>query len=135
MPTGPGGRRRACARSGGIVIADRDANIAALDRPGQAHHRPRVREAAAPRRRRARLDSGAAADVHVSTTYDRSDLATRVDRPLLRALGEEVGVVVLVILLFLLHARSALIPLVTLPVVLLLDVRGDVGCWACRRRS
>ena len=41
-------------------------------------------------------------------------------KTLLRALGEEVGVVVLVILMFLLHARSALVPLATLPVVLLL---------------
>src|SRR5262249_44091542 len=46
--------------------------------------------------------------------------ASRVGHTLLRALGEEVGVVVLVILMFLLHARSALVPLATLPVVLLL---------------
>ena len=45
---------------------------------------------------------------------------TRVERTLLRALAEEVAVVVLVILMFLLHARSALVPLATLPLVLLL---------------
>ena len=39
---------------------------------------------------------------------------------LLRALAEEIGVVVLVILMFLLSARSALVPLATLPVVVLL---------------
>ena len=54
------------------------------------------------------------------TVYDRLDLASRVERTLLRALGEEVAVVALVILVFLLHLRSAAIPLVTLPVVLLI---------------
>ncbi len=43
------------------------------------------------------------------TVYDRLDLANRVDHTLLRALAEEVAVVVLVILLFLLHGRSALV--------------------------
>jgi len=105
---------------GGIVIAKRDADIGALIAEVK---RIIAREARKLPHRPAdpgRLDSGVAADVHISTVYDRSDLATRVRRNLLRALGEEVGVVVLVILVFLLHARSALIPLVTLPVVLLL---------------
>jgi len=105
---------------GGIVIAKRDADIAALT---DAVKRTIAREARLLPHRPAdpeRLDSGVAADVHVSTTYDRSDLATRARKTLLRALGEEVGVVVLVILLFLLHVRSALVPLATLPVVLLL---------------
>jgi copper/silver efflux system protein len=105
---------------GGIVIAKRDANITALT---DEVKRTIAREARKLPHRAAdpeRLDSGAAADVHVSTAYDRSDLASRVKKTLLRALGEEVGVVVLIILLFLLHARSALVPLATLPVVLLL---------------
>ncbi|HEY7375859.1 MAG TPA: efflux RND transporter permease subunit [Polyangia bacterium] len=105
---------------GGIVIAKRDANITALT---DEVKRTIAREARKLPHRPAdsgRLDSGAAADVHVSTAYDRSDLAGRVKKTLLRALGEEVGVVVLIILLFLLHARSALVPLATLPVVLLL---------------
>jgi len=105
---------------GGIVIAKRDANITSLI---DEVKRVIAREARKLPHRDAdpeRLDSGIAADVHVSTAYDRSDLASRVRGTLLRALGEEVGVVVLVILLFLLHARSALIPLATLPVVLLL---------------
>ena len=105
---------------GGIVIAERDADIAALVAAvkqtiaREAHKLPH--RAADP----ARLDSGAAADIHVTTTYDRSDLATRVRATLLRALGEEVAMVVLVIVIFLLSARSALVPLATLPVVLLL---------------
>jgi len=100
---------------GGIVIARRGADIGALVATVkqtiaraclQLPHR-----AADP----ARLDSGAAADIHVATTYDRSELATRVRATLLRALGEEVGVVVLVLLVFLLSVRGALVPLVTLP--------------------
>jgi Cu(I)/Ag(I) efflux system membrane protein CusA/SilA len=105
---------------GGIVIAKRDADITALT---DEVKRTIAREARKLPHRPAdpgRLDSGAAADVRVSTAYDRADLAGRVKKTLLRALGEEVGVVVLVILLFLLHARSALVPLATLPVVLLL---------------
>jgi Cu(I)/Ag(I) efflux system membrane protein CusA/SilA len=105
---------------GGIVIARRDANIATLveevKRVIARESRKLPHRAADPER----LDSGAAADVHVAIAYDRADLATRVRGTLLRALGEEVGVVVLVILIFLLHARSALVPLATLPVVLLL---------------
>ena len=44
------------------------------------------------------------------TAYDRSDLISRVGHTLLRALAEEVAVVVLVISVFLLHGRSALRP-------------------------
>jgi Cu(I)/Ag(I) efflux system membrane protein CusA/SilA len=105
---------------GGIVVARRDANLASLveevKRTIARESRKLPHRAADPER----LDSGAAAAVRVSTTYDRVDLATRVRRTLLRALGEEVAVVVLVILVFLLHVRSALVPLITLPVVLLL---------------
>jgi len=105
---------------GGIIIARRDANIADLVAQAktviarESHKLPH--RAADP----GREDSGAAADVHVATTYDRAELATRVRQTLLRALAEEIAVVVLVILLFLLHGRSAVVPLVTLPVVVLL---------------
>ncbi len=105
---------------GGIVIAKRDADIASLVEEAK---RTLARECRRLPHRAAdpgRLDSGAAADVHVAIVYDRADLAARVRHTLLRALGEEVAVVVLVILVFLLHARSALVPLATLPVVLLL---------------
>lgn len=64
------------------------------------------------------------ATVRLVTVYDRSDLVARVETTLLRALGEEIGVVVLVILIFLLHLRSALVPLTTLPLVLLLTFAG-----------
>jgi Cu(I)/Ag(I) efflux system membrane protein CusA/SilA len=109
---------------GGIVIARRDANLGTMVEQVKQTIARETRKlphrAADPER----LDSGAAADVHVAITYDRADLATRVRKTLLRALGEEVAVVVLVILLFLLHARSALVPLATLPVVLLLTFAG-----------
>ena len=52
--------------------------------------------------------------------YDRSELAGRVEKTLVRAVAEEVAVVALVVLMFLLHGRSALVPLVTLPLVVLL---------------
>jgi Cu(I)/Ag(I) efflux system membrane protein CusA/SilA len=105
---------------GGIVVARRDANLASLV---EEVKRTLVRECQKLPHRAAdpeRMDSGAAADVHLATTYDRGELASRVHHTLLRALGEEVGVVVLVILMFLLHVRSALVPLATLPLVLLL---------------
>ena len=52
--------------------------------------------------------------------YDRSELAGKVEKTLLRAVAEEVAVVALVVLMFLLHWRSALVPMVTLPLVVLL---------------
>jgi Cu(I)/Ag(I) efflux system membrane protein CusA/SilA len=119
MPTGKADLAGVTA-IGGIVVARRDANLAQLVEDAKKTLARECRKlphrAADPER----LDSGAAADVHLATTYDRAELASRVRSTLLRALGEEVGVVVLVILMFLLHVRSALVPLATLPVVLLL---------------
>jgi Cu(I)/Ag(I) efflux system membrane protein CusA/SilA len=98
------------AAMGGIVIAQRDAKL------------PELIEAvrAALERQRSRLPPG----VRLVVAYDRLDLIDRVGRTLLHALAEEVAVVVLAILIFLLHARSALIPLCTLPIVLLLTFAG-----------
>jgi Cu(I)/Ag(I) efflux system membrane protein CusA/SilA len=56
--------------------------------------------------------------IHV--LYDRSELAGRVEHTLIRAVTEEVLVVGFVVLLFLLHPASALIPMVTLPFIVLL---------------
>jgi Cu(I)/Ag(I) efflux system membrane protein CusA/SilA len=105
-PTGLADFDGALTAVGGIVVADRSANPAAVAE--------RVRKALDPLR--ARLPPG----VQLVTVYDRQAMVGRVGDTLVRALGEEVGVVVLVILLFLLHGRSAVVPLVTLPVVLLL---------------
>jgi Cu(I)/Ag(I) efflux system membrane protein CusA/SilA len=54
--------------------------------------------------------------VEVVTTYDRSDLIHRSIDTLLHALWEEMLIVSAVILLFLWHIPSALIPIVTIPV-------------------
>jgi Cu(I)/Ag(I) efflux system membrane protein CusA/SilA len=58
--------------------------------------------------------------VEVVTTYDRSTLIEESVDTLRRTLIEEMLVVSLVIFVFLLHARSALIPILTLPLGVLL---------------
>src|SRR5690606_35165323 len=58
--------------------------------------------------------------VEIVTTYDRSDLIDRAIATLRTALIEEGVVVALVILVFLLHVRSALLPIVGLPLAVLL---------------
>ncbi len=58
--------------------------------------------------------------VEIITTYDRSDLIQRSINTLKTKLLEEILVVCLVILIFLWHIRSALIPIVTLPFAVLL---------------
>jgi len=57
--------------------------------------------------------------VEVVTTYDRSELILRSIGTLKRALAEELVVVSLVILLFLWHLPSAIIPILTIPVAVL----------------
>jgi len=58
--------------------------------------------------------------VQVVTTYDRSELIVEAVHTLRRTLIEEMVVVSVVIFVFLLHARSALIPILTLPLGVLL---------------
>jgi Cu(I)/Ag(I) efflux system membrane protein CusA/SilA len=99
---------------GGIVIARRGADVSALIAAVK-----RVLE-----RARAQLPAG----TELVPVYDRSDLADRVGRGLARALAEEIAVLVVVVLLFLLHPRSALVPLATLPLVLLLTF---AAMWLC----
>jgi Cu(I)/Ag(I) efflux system membrane protein CusA/SilA len=95
---------------GGIVIARRDADV-----PSVVAGVERVLDDMRPR-----LPAGA----RLVTVYDRSGVAERVGGTLFRALAEEIAAVVLVILLFLLHGRSALVPMVSLPAVLLLTFAG-----------
>ena len=110
MPTGIADVDGELPAVGGIVIARRGADpetvIAGVKR---------VLEKLRPK-----LKTG----IELRTVYDRTELSGRAAGTLLRALGEEIAVVVLVILIFLLHARSALVPLTTLPVVLLLTFAG-----------
>lgn len=96
--------------AGGIVIVKRDADPKAVIQ--------------AVERKLAELKPHLPRYLKVVTVYNRMDLANRVEHTLLRALAEEVAVVVLVILLFLLHGRSALAPALTLPLVLLLTFAG-----------
>jgi len=58
--------------------------------------------------------------VEIVTTYDRSGLIEASIATLRHTLLEEMAIVSLVIFAFLLHARSALVPIVTLPVAVLL---------------
>jgi len=94
----------------GTVVAKRDADpIAVIARVKQVieeHHH--------------HLAGGA--KLHV--LYDRSELAGRVQRTLVRAVTEEILVVAFVVLLFLLHPASALVPVITLPLIVLLTFAG-----------
>jgi Cu(I)/Ag(I) efflux system membrane protein CusA/SilA len=65
------------------------------------------------------LSGNLPAGVEIRPVYDRSDLIERAIDTLKRSLLEEMIVVALVILLFLLHLRSALLPIVTLPLAVL----------------
>src|SRR5438034_2695244 len=59
--------------------------------------------------------------VELVTTYDRSDLILRAIATLREKLSEEMIVVSLVIIVFLFHVRSSLIPIFTLPIAVLLS--------------
>ena len=63
----------------------------------------------------ARLENGLPPGVAVETAYDRSDLIDRAVDTLHHTLIEEILVVALVCMLFLLHARSALVAAFVLP--------------------
>jgi Cu(I)/Ag(I) efflux system membrane protein CusA/SilA len=68
---------------------------------------------------KARLDearAGLPEGVEIVVTYDRSELIEGAIDTLRRTLLEEMAIVSFVILVFLLHARSALIPILTIPV-------------------
>ncbi|HEY5616244.1 MAG TPA: CusA/CzcA family heavy metal efflux RND transporter [Bacteroidota bacterium] len=59
--------------------------------------------------------------VELVTAYDRADLIERAIAMLKEVLSEEMLIVSLVILLFLFHFRSALVPIVTLPIAVLVS--------------
>lgn len=58
--------------------------------------------------------------VRIEWTYDRSDLIERAIDTLSKTLIQEMIVVAVIIFLFLLHVRSALVPILSLPVAVLL---------------
>jgi Cu(I)/Ag(I) efflux system membrane protein CusA/SilA len=115
LPSGIADFGGGAAAVGGIVVARRGTDLSPLV--------DRVEKSLA--RARAWLPAG----VELVTVYNRLDLATRIGQTLLRALGEEVVVVVLVVVAFLLHGRSAVVPLMTLPLVLFLTF---AGMWLAR---
>jgi Cu(I)/Ag(I) efflux system membrane protein CusA/SilA len=65
--------------------------------------------------------------VKIVTTYDRSDLIERSIATLKEKLIEESIIVSLVIVLFLFHFRSALVPILTLPIAILLSFLAMYG--------
>ena len=69
--------------------------------------------------RLAEIQAGLPPGVRIETVYDRSAFVLEAIGTLKSALVEELIVVSLVILLFLLHVRSALVPIVTLPLAVL----------------
>ncbi|MGH7699124.1 MAG: efflux RND transporter permease subunit, partial [Gemmatimonadales bacterium] len=66
------------------------------------------------------LAQGLPSGVRIVTTYDRSSLINRAIRTLWRTLIEESLIVALVCVVFLLHARSALVAISTLPLGILM---------------
>ncbi len=67
------------------------------------------------------LESGLAEGVKIHTSYDRSDLILRAIDTLKSKLGQEMAVVALIIIVFLLHLPSAFVALFTLPVGILVS--------------
>jgi len=67
------------------------------------------------------IERGLPPGVHLHTVYDRSDLIHRAIRTLREKLLEESLIVAGVALLFLLHARSAFVAIVTLPLGILMS--------------
>lgn len=71
--------------------------------------------------RLAAVKTGLPEGVSVEIAYDRSDLIERAVDNLLRKLLEEFTVVALICIVFLMHFRSALVPIITLPVAVLVS--------------
>ncbi|MBZ9611261.1 efflux RND transporter permease subunit [Rheinheimera maricola] len=77
---------------------------------------------AAVKRKLAELKNGLPDGVELVTVYDRSELIENTVSNLSQKLLEEMAVVALVCLVFLLHARSALIAVISLPLALLASI-------------
>jgi copper/silver efflux system protein len=74
----------------------------------------------AVKERIAEIEQGLPEGVDVVVTYDRSELIRASVRTVTKSLIEEMIVVSLVIFFFLMHARSALVPVISLPIAILL---------------
>ncbi len=75
----------------------------------------------AVKERLAEIEDGLPADVRLKPVYDRSDLIHRAIETLRDKLLEESLIVAAVAVLFLLHARSALVAIITLPLGILIS--------------
>ncbi|UCC48205.1 MAG: efflux RND transporter permease subunit [Gemmatimonadota bacterium] len=75
----------------------------------------------AVKRRIVDIQKGLPEDVRLRTVYDRSDLVHRAIHTLREKLVEESLIVAAVAVLFLLHARSALVAIITLPLGILIS--------------
>jgi Cu(I)/Ag(I) efflux system membrane protein CusA/SilA len=73
------------------------------------------------KKRLAEIERSLPEGVKIITTYDRSDLITRSIGTLQETLINEVMMVSLVILLFLWHIPSALIPIITIPIIVIIS--------------
>jgi len=71
--------------------------------------------------RLAQIERGLPPGVRIRTVYDRSDLIHRAIDTLREKLIEESVIVALVVVLFLLHVRSALVAIITLPLGILIS--------------
>ncbi len=67
------------------------------------------------------IEPGLPAGVKIATAYDRSDLILRSIDNLKHTLIEELAIVALVILIFLWHIPSAVIPILTIPIAILIS--------------
>src|SRR5256885_2379984 len=77
------------------------------------------------------IESSLPAGVEVVTTYDRSDLIQRSIDTLKHTLIEELVIVSLVILIFLWHFPSAIIPIITIPIAVMM---GMMALGKCQRK-
>jgi copper/silver efflux system protein len=110
------------------VVPDERRGIAELNGEGevasgiavQRHGANALDVIAAVKARLADLEPSLPQGVEVIPVYDRSDLIHRAITTLARTLAEESAIVALVCLLFLLHARSALVAIITLPIGILI---------------
>jgi len=110
------------------IGADQRRGIAELDGQGEVvggivvmrHGENALRVIAAVKARLAEIQRTLPPGVRLEVTYDRSGLIEESIATLRRTLVHEMAVVSAVIVVFLLHVRSALVPILTLPIAVLL---------------
>ena len=93
---------------GGIIVARQGADAQAV--------------IAAVKARLAELRAGFPPGVEVVTEYDRSEIARATVSTLVEGIAQELLVVALIVVVFLLHLRSSFVALATLPVALLIGL-------------